>query len=356
MRFPLRLPVPRQHGFTLIELMIAVTIGMLLLAGLITLFASNNHAQMEVERANRQIENGRYAMQLLAGDLRNAGFYGEFDPSTLAVPAALPDPCSRDIAAIRDAITLHVQGYDNANPLDCLADVRSNTDIVVVRHTATCAVGDADCESAAEGGPFLQASACNNQFELGSGNAANYYQVSALSTDLTLHKRDCGATAGSGTAAPVRRLLTHIYFVANNSSGSDGVPTLKRADVISKGTTVSIEIVPLAEGIENLQLEYGIDTNNDGVADLYSTVPATANGCGASACAAGNWNNVVAVKVNLLARTPTPSMGYTDTRTYTMGNGADGRPYTIAAANDRYKRHVFSALVGLPNPAGRKTS
>lgn len=346
----------RQQGFTLVELMVAVTISLLLLAGLSTLFMTNNHAQMEIERGNRQVENGRYAMQIVASDLRNAGYYGEFDASALAMPATAPDPCDTDIAVIRGAIALHVQGYDGANPLECLADVRDGTDILVVRHTATCAVGDADCDTAAAGGPFLQASACNNTFELGSGNVANYYQVSAVDTDLSLHRRDCNAAAGSGTAAPVRRLLTYIYFIANNSDDKDGVPTLKRAELISKSGAVSVEIVPLADGIENLQLEYGIDTDNNGVADLYATAPATANGCSAEACAVTNWNNVVAVKVHLLARTPTESAGYKDTKSYTLGLTADGKPNTIQAANDKYKRHVFSSMVGLPNPAGRKTS
>lgn len=349
-------PVRPQRGFTLVELMVAITIGLLLLAGLSTLFAGNNHAQMEVDRANRQIENGRYAMQLISSDLRNAGFYGEFDPSVLPMPAFVPDPCSTDIALIHDAIALHVQGYDNTLPPGCLTDVRADTDILVVRHTATCVADAADCEAAAEGGPFLQASLCNNQFELGSGVVNNYYQVSTSATGMTLHKRDCGVANGSGTPAVVRRLLTHIYFIANNSVGNDGIPTLKRAEIVSKGNAMTVNIVPLAEGIENLQLEYGLDTDGDGVANQFTTVPGSAGGCAKVDCTNQNWNNVVSVKLHVLARTLTPSMGYKDTKTYVMGLNAGGQPNSIAAANDQYKRHVFTALVGLPNPAGRKNS
>lgn len=351
---PLRTSPRRQQGFTLVELMVAVTIGLLLLGSLSALFVNNNHAQMEIERANRQVENGRYAMQLLNGDLRNAGFYGEFDTNLMTLPTALPNPCGKDVAAMRDAIALHVQGYDDDNPLDCLSDVRDNTDIVVVRHTATCIVGAADCEPASAGGPFFQASGCDNMFELGSGNVANYFQIGILTTGFSLHKRDCGVGMGTGTAAPIRRLLTHIYFVANNSQSGDGIPTLKRAEVSTQGGVFSIDIVPLAEGIENMQIEYGMDTNADGVADLFTTTPGSALACGDETCAVVNWNNVVAVKMNLLSRTLTKSMGYTDTKSYTLGNGADGQPLVIAATRDQYKRHVFSALIALPNPAGRK--
>ena len=125
----------RQRGFTLVELMIASAIGLLVLAGMATLFVSNSRAQTEIEKANRQIENGRYAIDLLTSDLRNAGYYGEFDPSRMPDPAALPDPCDTDLADIRAALPLSVQGFNNAEDksVACLTDLKPGTDIVVVR-------------------------------------------------------------------------------------------------------------------------------------------------------------------------------------------------------------------------------
>ncbi len=354
----------RQHGFTIVELMVAIAVGLLLLAGLSTLFAGNNNSQMEIERANRQVENGRYAMQVLSGDLRNAGFFGEFD-ATGYVPAALPDPCSTTLAGITAAIPLAVQGYDNvtASTLGCLsaAGVKAGTDIVVVRHTETCVVGAADCEPASAGGPFFQASLCNNSFELNGGAITGKYQVGTSATGLTLHKRDCSADGTTGTLADVRRLLTHIYFIANSSVDGDNIPTLKRAEIVSSGNTISVSIVPLAEGIENMQIEYGIEnpaddtTPNaaDGVADVYTADAPAAFACADAICGLKNWSHVVSLKVHLLARTLSPSLGYTDSKSYTLGMKADGTPNVVAAANDKYKRHVFTQMVGLPNVAGR---
>jgi type IV pilus assembly protein PilW len=346
-----RLPPRAQRGFTLAELMIAVALGLLILAGMTTLFVNNTRAQGEIDKANRQIENGRFAVSLMSGDLRNAGFYGEFDPTRLATPAVLPDPCALTVAALKEALPLHVQGVDNvtaASAPGCIDDVRAGTDVLVLRHTRTCVAGDSNCEPTSAGGPFFQASLCNNPSELDSGEVNDHYALALTTAGMTRHKRDCDQSAGSGTLAPVRVYETHIYFIANNDNSGDGIPTLKRAELGSAGGAISMTIVPLVEGIENLQVEYGIDSSGDAVSDLFAADPGTAAGCASAGCAPGHWRNTVAVKLHLLARNLEPSQGYTDTKSYQLGANS------VAAAGDHYKRHVFQAMVNLPNPAGRK--
>ncbi|MEP7070444.1 MAG: hypothetical protein ABI789_14440, partial [Usitatibacter sp.] len=106
-------PPSAVAGVSLVELMISIVLGMLLIAALTTVFASTSAARNELERTSRQIENGRFAMELLSDDLRVAGFYGELNVKQLAVPAALPDPCSTTVSDWADAITIGVQAYDN---------------------------------------------------------------------------------------------------------------------------------------------------------------------------------------------------------------------------------------------------
>ncbi|MDL2355292.1 MAG: PilW family protein [Pseudomonadota bacterium] len=349
-------PARAQGGFTLAELMIAVTLGLLILAGMTTLFVNNTKAQGEIEKANRQVENGRFAVALLSGDLRNAGFYGEFDPTVLATPAALPDPCLLTLDALKTALPLHVQGYDNpaAASVGCITDLRAGTDVLVLRHTRTCVAGESNCDPVSAGGPFFQASLCSNPSELDSGDPRNFYALDIGTATLDRHRRDCSQVAGSGTLAPIRAYTTHLYFVANNDNPGDGIPTLKRAELGSSGGVLGMTIVPLVEGIDNLQIEYGIDTNGDGVPDLYAANPNLANGCATAACAPVNWRNVVAVKLNILARNLEATQSYTDNKSYVLGLDGGGSANTVAAAGDHYKRHVFHAVVNLPNPSGRK--
>jgi type IV pilus assembly protein PilW len=329
---PRSLPLPsRTAGFSLAELMVAVVIGLLILAGLTTMFVKNSRAQTRVERANRQIENGRYAVDVLATDLRNAGYYAEYDPTELALPASLPDPCAVALADLKLALPLHVQGIDAGMDLpSCLSDVKSGSDVLVVRHVRACAKGDANCDADDPDGPLFQASLCNNASELGSGAASDHFALAVDTTQLTRHKRDCGQAAGTGTLAAKRRFLTHLYYVANNDNAGDGIPTLKRAELRLVNGALQFVSVPLAEGITSLQLEYGMDTSTptDGVVDLVTATPGTALGCASPDCAVRNWNNVLSVRLALLAT-----------------NGDTG-------ANA--KTQTFQSLILMPNPTGRK--
>jgi len=337
------------YGYTLVEVMVSITIGLIVLAALVTLFAGNSRQRAEIERANEQTENGRYALQLLSEDLRDAGYLASFNPGTVAgpnpqlvIPATLPNACATDVPTLNSAMPLAVQGYyQGANAPGCLADLRAGTDIMVVRRASTCAVGSAGCDPQVAGDAYLQASGCATEF-----TAATYYVLDSNVLSLNLHQKDCV------TVALLYQYRTHIYFVANDDKPGDGIPTLKRAE-LGPGT---FNIVPLVEGIENLQLEYGLDTNvpTTGAPAVYAADPNTYNGCAPAVCVS-YWRNTVAVEVNLLARNQTPTQGYTDTKTYSLGLTAAGAPNVVGPFNDGYKRHTYSTVARLYNPASRNS-
>ena len=82
----------RQAGLSLVELMIAMAISLGMIAALVTLMMNNSRTYSELSKTGRQTENGRYAMELLAGDIKLAGFYGELSPNGVTFVDA--DPCS----------------------------------------------------------------------------------------------------------------------------------------------------------------------------------------------------------------------------------------------------------------------
>src|SRR5687768_3121033 len=86
--------ISRHAGFSLIELMVSTTIGLVVLAALATVFANTSAARAELDRSSQQIDNGRYAVDLLTEDLQIAGYFGELNVTSLVVPGAMPDVCS----------------------------------------------------------------------------------------------------------------------------------------------------------------------------------------------------------------------------------------------------------------------
>lgn len=363
-------PRPRaaQAGYSLMELMVSLTLGLIILSGLITVFVNSSRTSTEFERANQQIENGRYAMQLLSEDLANAGYLAELDPGLLPTPASAPNPCSVVIADLKLALPLALQGYPfDATVPSCLSDVRSGSDILVVRRASTCMIGESGCDTQASGIVYFQASSCGSTTELGSASIDNHYALDNDLSKLTMHQKDCSTLAG------YRQFRTHIYFVANNDKSGDGIPTLKRAE-LSAG---SFTIVPLVEGVENLHLEYGIDIPSNtssassasssassasssappalsGAPAVFTTDPGSYAACVGVVCTT-YWRNVVAVKVNLLARNVSTSTGYTDSKTYSLGTKKDGTENILGPYNDGYKRHAYGSVVRVNNPASRNT-
>jgi type IV pilus assembly protein PilW len=342
----------QQFGYTIIELMIAITISLIILASLVGIFANNSRTRAEIERANQQTENGRYALQLITDDLHNAGYLAEFDPTPLATATAKPVACDATVAVLNSALPIAVQGYDNgANAPACVtADLRAGTDILVVRHVSTCAVGTAGCDINVANAAYFQTSGCNSPTELASGNVATYYVLDTNPASFTLHQKDCV------TLANQYQYRTNIYFVANNDNAGDGIPTLKRAELGLTGTGNTFSIVPLVEGIENLQIEYGLDTSvpTTGTPAVYTADPDNYVPCAASPTSC--WRNTVAAKINVLARNTTTTQGYVDNKVYTLGLLADGiTPNTVGPFNDAYKRHAYESVVKLNNPAGRNT-
>ncbi len=172
-----------------------------------------------------------------------------------------------------------------------------------------------------------------------------------------MHRRGC--ETATPVLAPIRRLRTHIFFIANNDKSGDGIPTLKRAELGANGFTVT----PLVAGIENLQVEYGIDAGilagpsaaATGQAGAFTADPDLLNTCVVAACQRF-WRNTVAIKLNLLARTVTTSAGYVDAKKYTLGRTAGGADNVVGPYNDGYRRNIYNMTVKLNNVSGRNGS
>src|SRR6476620_5345116 len=109
------------RGFSLVELMVGILIGMALIAGLAITFANSSQSYGEMQKQSQQIESGRYAFDVLRDDLEHVGFFGT-RTQLPAVPGSEPDPCLFSAADLTSGIALPVQAYDSpaTSPISCL--------------------------------------------------------------------------------------------------------------------------------------------------------------------------------------------------------------------------------------------
>jgi type IV pilus assembly protein PilW len=359
-----------QGGFSLVELMIAMTLGLVLVAGVAALSQNSNQIYRSLNGTSQQTENGRYALEILTDDLQHAGFFGVFAPP-VALPAALPSPCSEDpvtIAAdLRDGLLLPVTGLNNPMVVHssfsgCISnndDLLGGTDVLAIRRADTGIVdigvnNIVDATDLTNGNAYIQTSldryaigVCNSDNNppctgLRKDDAGDTPIPQALAKDLfSVPKRD------GVTPADIRRYHVHVYFIRPwSTKEGDGIPTLVRSVLTNSGNVPTMTAEALIDGVENMQIQYGLDngaagaTANDGSPDQYVDEPASLS----------DWGSVVAVRMNLLVRTLEPDPAYTDSRkTYTLGEGN-----VIDPPNDHFRRHVFSSVVKLENIGTRR--
>ena len=356
----------RQRGLSLIELMVSLTLGLIVLSGVLVVFVNSSAARNEVERTTRQIENGRYASELLSEDLRVAGFYGQLDPTSIPTPTDVPGTMGTDICSITPSqwsawIPVHIQGYDASNlssTICPISDYKTGTDILVIRRARTCSSNATTCTpDVTAGTPYLQVSLCPSQM------TTTQYVLGLWPTaapgSFTMMTKACD----TATLASKREYYVHIYYISTNNGSGVSIPTLKRLELVrdpSNTAQPKWDTVSLVEGIENMQFLYGVD-NGGGCPPTLPTVPITcADGVPdeyvANPGSADRWNHVVTVQFYILARNLESSPNYTDTKTYALGKDSSNAAitYTPSGSDVNYRRHVYSGLVRIMNPAGRR--
>lgn len=356
LRAPRALALRRaMRGVSIVEIMIALTLGMIVLAALATFFASTSAARQELERTSRQVENGRFAIELISDDLRLAGFYGEMtlqvaNASNLPV-SGWPSPCSTVPTDWAASLFLPVQAYDNGlGAPGCLpGSLKPGTDVVVVRRTSTCEAGTPNCDAVQPNHAYFQVSKCPTE----TPSNDTVYRLGVIgATTFEKTIRDCTTRAG------LREYVVRMYYISTDNGLGVNIPTLKRLEF----TGTNFTDTPLVEGIEELNIEYGIDWDGDGIADAYTAdpnnfTPATCpvdGASGQSMCTpTRNWTNVVTARVYLLARNIDPSPNWTDAKRYYLGRDVNNGE-VIVSPGDAYKRHVYSALVRVVNQAERR--
>jgi len=299
----MKLSRSRSTGFSIIELMVALTIGLLIVAAML----ANLNAASGSNRTNARVAefqtNGRFAMDFLRREIQHSGFAGVSwtNLTDLGATGTTDYGCGAGFAA---NIAQPIWGANDSNPFSgsCIPGANyARGDILVLRRAGLDAI------------PSATVLAANTLYF-----RSEYLQGSVF----------VGPTRPASLQSPVADYLleTDVYYISpwTNSVGeSPQVPALYRM-TLGAGPAMSAQLI--ASGIENMQVQYGVSTTAGMRFYNASTLPASL------------WPNVVAVRLWLLARSTTAEPGYTNTASYTMGD-------QTVTANDGFQRQLFPLVV-----------
>jgi len=320
--------------------MVAAVVSLILLGGVIQIFVSNKQAYRIQDQLGLLQENGRFSTEIVAKALRIADHWGGVEASTVSGNPTTSGPGSCNQAWINN-VTRGIQGFEGAAtisgvsglPAGCIAaaDYVPNSDIVLVRYAdPDGVVADASLGSGGNGSrPFVR-TAVGLKAVLMRGSdtvpatlpaqAGTYnfpYQVEVY------FLRPCSKKAGTTCTGA--------------DDNGDPIPTLAR--LAFNGATLQQEA--LVEGVEQLQIRYGTDTDDDGDTDRYDIASAIST----DPTVTPNWGQVVSAEFSLVARARQSDPLHSDGTTYTMV----GYSHTPSTAQQPYHRKQYTRVIQIRN-------
>ncbi|WP_040671015.1 PilW family protein [Rhodanobacter fulvus] len=318
----------RQIGVSLIELMVAMLLGAIVVAGLIQILTANRKAYQLQESNNFQQQNLRFATDRIDWSIRMADFWGGLraaDVTGLLGDGGGATGCDDTwlVAGKPGSGAGGLYGYDGAAvfPIASCAlvpnsDYVPGTDVLVVRYADTdpCAVPDGNTAA-------LSATTLSTCLP-----SSSYFLAASVGQGAQLFKLADSIPLTGDTQRYVYPYRVEAYYLqpcsdrpaAGCNAMSDGGtprPTLMRLRLTESGLVRE----PLVEGIEQLQLEYGVSTDGTHVNQFKNATKVTA----------AEWPTVLAVRVTLLARSPDRDVSVSHAGTFKVSEKCS---YTISNA------------------------
>jgi len=297
-----------HKGFTLIELMISLLIGLFLIAGVFTVYINSSKSQRSVEVEVKMMDDARFALDVIGYDLRHAGMWGRFKESAKAEGSGIivAGECRTGWAV--DAST-PVYGLNDPSPNPysgvCLNDFYGG-DLLESRYVMSAPVVAINPSVL-----YLYANYSKGTFMTGGGPVVN----------------DGGNENYTAVA--------HAYYLKSwTDYKGDGVPSLHQI-TIQPGPSVTD--IMLLSGVEDLQIQFGVDTTNDGAVNMY-----------VNPSAAINWKKVISAQVWLVMRSVNKYQSI-DTSVSFNQQPFSSTGGTVTYGNDGYRRTMVNTVVQLRN-------
>lgn len=338
----------KQTGFTIIELLVAALLAMILLGSTTVMFVTNKENSKLQNELGRLQENARFAIDLLTKDIRMVDYIGCHQESTNLTnqinfgTQTLLDFSETLDGADGSATTVQWDATDSTS--SAITSMSVATDAITVRYILPIGqIIRSDISST--GNPTILTGEDLPQGEflaISNCSTTDLFQNTSSNTETsgTIEHSNAGGTPGNTNSAfsldydagaEINKVVARRYFIAASSSGTGTSLWWENDDALANAD-VTDNTQELVEGVQNMQILYGEDTNSDEVIEGFFTSDNVTN-----------WDNVKAVKVGLLMETVNEIGVDVDSNTYNLLGT------NIAAANDRRKRKIFTTTISIRN-------
>lgn len=312
----------RHSGVTLIELLVSLVIGALLLAGAVTVYMQSRNTYTVSETAARLQEVARYALDNVESDVRLAGFWGLTNRSDFIENRASPSDTAQAVASISNNC-----GTNWILDVDHFIDGRDATATSGAGYNLSCSG-----QSPASWADVLivrRATSDTRALEAGRVQIQSNRMRAAVFKDGTL---PTGFSASP--ASETRDLIVNAYYISNAGNAPNGLPRyqLRRKHLVKTASGPSVEDEEVISGVDDLQVQFGVDLDGDGNVDQYvnpDSVPASSR-----ISTARVWLRIVA---------DDREVGFTDSTNYAYANATPGVP------GDHRRRVLISKTIDIRN-------
>lgn len=319
----------KQLGLTLVELMIAMTIGMVLIGGALFVYSSARAAYATNESYALMQENARFALSVIEPDVQLAGYWGLHRDPTVIIGSAkelegrgevlpgISNDCAENWIVRFDQ---HVEGYNNTgdtvDELACITPgtIQPESDVFAIRR-----VGETAAAALTAGQYYMRSS-------------------EAPLSEVFLGNTEPTTLPDSSANYP---LVANAYYVSQDSIASEGeysLPALRRVQLVELSSGPAMLDTEITTGVEDMQIQYGVGpANTTGtrsgvsvyISDLENLTPPN--------------TTVRSMRIWLLMRSERESPDYIDDKEYRLGDKV------IPAPNDNYRRTVASKTIFFRN-------
>ena len=323
----------QSYGFSLIELMVAMVVGLIIVSGAFSLHTGSRKTQKVNEMQMDMVADARFAIDMITYDLRHAGMWGGTNKVGL-------------IACRSTAKCTVSTSSGDTPPIDILGDCvpgwyyNLSRRVFATDHTAgnpypdTCIPGS---EAYRAGTDVLEVRYADSNITIPANLSSSRVYVRSNFIDGRVFVGNTQPVLDSGDTSALttnNELYAFAYFVSNfTDSAGDGIPSLRRVALVNTST---IESQTLISGVTDLQVQFGIDVNDDELIDRYVNP---------DVIAASDWTNVYAAKIWLVMRSDKPQIGVNTAKSFRIA----GEPAVTLGGQDDYRYFMVSSVVNLRN-------